>query len=565
MDSGAATSFVSSNFLSKLHHKLPIAKGVTKFFSANSSELKTVGRVELEVKIQGLSIPFSFHAAPDLCYQCILGLDFLQQTQAQINIPSNSLILYDGLLSLPMTSNHREIPVFTIRPTTIPPLSEAIFPASISHKKAYDFVYTADCDFIIEPSIHAPCQTLIVARALIQTQKNSTICCRVLNPSESPIRLQKGTVVAQITPVTVISPCSAQTTETNTDTIETLTMEQKMELLASKGISLQHTAVQGQHRENLVNLLVKNLDLFATSLNDLKGTTIDYALKIDTYDHPPIRKRNFRLNPEDKKECLRQIAQMAEAGIIEKCDSPWQNSIFLVQRHDATQSKRLVVDFRSLNSILNLVAWPLLTFPEILDTVAEARCVLYTSLDLKAGYYQLPLCPTTADRTAFCSPDAVNYRFTRVPMGISSAVPFFQKFMSRIMTGLPASSLIIYLDDILLLGRSEQDLLDKLSQVFDRLKMANLKLHGQKCAFSVDRVKFLGHIFTKDGIEPDQSKVELIQNLKPPRTAKEVKSILGISGYYRKFINKYSQITHPLRSLLKKMHHLFGIMIVNKL
>jgi len=220
--------------------------------------------------------------------------------------------------------------------------------------------------------------------------------------------------------------------------------------------------------------------------------------RIDTGDSPPIRTRGYRHSPADNQEIARQTREMLEAGIIEESDTAWGSPVILVSKKEVAgvSSKRFVVDFRKLNAVSKLTSFPLPTIETVLDTVADQKPLLWTSLDLRSGYWQTCLDPETADRTGFSTQES-NFAFKRVPFGLCGAVQFFQNVMMKVLRGLTPSSVLVYLDDILVLGKTPDDMINKLDMVFQRFRAANLRLHPAKCHWCVDRVKFLGHVFDK--------------------------------------------------------------------
>jgi hypothetical protein len=124
--------------------------------------------------------------------------------------------------------------------------------------------------------------------------------------------------------------------------------------------------------------------------------------------------------------------------------------------------------------------------------------------------------------------------------------------MQKVLRGLTPSSLLVYLDDILVLGKTPDDMIYKLNQMFQRFRAANLRLHPAKCHWSVDRVKFLEHVFDGKGISLDESKLSIVRDFPRLRTPKHIKSFLGLCNYYRRFVKSFSQISAPMRELLKQ-------------
>lgn len=228
----------------------------------------------------------------------------------------------------------------------------------------------------------------------------------------------------------------------------------------------------------MINLLHANIDLFATTLADLPGCDL-IKHRIETGDNPPVQQRSFRHSPEEQKEISRQCAEMAEAGIIVESDTPYSSPVLLISKKN-TSEKRFVVDYRALNAQTAMTSWPLPVFDEILDAVSEQKPTLWSSIDLKSGYWQAELDPETAHKTGFKTSDG-NWCFKRLAMGLTGAVQCFQMLMQKCLKGLSPNAVLIYLDDLLVLGKNPDDMITKLGQVFDRFRQAKLRMHPSTC------------------------------------------------------------------------------------
>jgi Reverse transcriptase (RNA-dependent DNA polymerase)/RNase H-like domain found in reverse transcriptase len=396
---------------------------------------------------------------------------------------------------------------------------------------------------LIEGSLETPCRALMVARTLVRAPSDC-YPCRVMNPTSRTISLAKGTTIGTIAPVTpeLQSPISKQTSGK-----AGLSIEQQRNALEEKEISLTDTALVGKDLDSLIELLYRNIDIMATTVAELPGTNV-MLHRINTGTNPPVRKRAYRHSPADKAEISRQTQEMLDAGIIEESDTPWCSPVLLVTKKDG--SKRFVVDFRGVNAATALTSWPLPTLDEVLDVVADQKPTLWTSLDLRSGYWHTGLDPETADRTGFQTHDG-KFVFKRLPFGLCGAPGFFQMVMQKVLRELTSTAVLIYLDDILVMGKTPTDMFQKLDEVFQRFRSANLRIHPAKCHWAVSKVKFLGHVFDERGISVDESKFSFIKHVPVPDTARKVRSFLGLGNYYRRFVKGFSQISAPLRQLLK--------------
>jgi hypothetical protein len=392
---------------------------------------------ETELELNNLKIPVTLAVVQDLGYDLIIGMDVLRQTQAVLDVETNTLTLYGGLTAVPMTTAGACAPVVAAIGVEIPPMSEAVFPVEVKAK-------LPDGNFLIEAAPENTCRSLMVARTLVRAPATN-FACRVLNRTKRTLKLTAGAAVGVITSVQPIEPIKQNKPNAENEP----PLQEQRKLLEEKGISLADTAFTGQDLDDLIRFLYRNRDLMATSVEELPGTDI-LMHRIDTGAHPPVRKRAFRHSPADRAEISRQTQEMLRGGIIEESDSPWSSPVLLVTKKDGT--KRFCVDYRGVNASTALTSWPLSTLEEVLDSISESGAKFYSNCDLRAGYWQVALDPQTVDRTGFQTHEA-SFIFKRLPFGLCNAVQMFSALMQRVMKGLPASTVLVYLDDILIMGK----------------------------------------------------------------------------------------------------------------
>ena len=176
----------------------------------------------------------------------------------------------------------------------------------------------------------------------------------------------------------------------------------------------------------------------------------------------------------------------------------------------------------------------------------------FTTLDLKSGYWQVPVHPDSKPKTAFVIPGGGHFQFKRMAFGLTNAVPTFQRLMMNVLSGLIGKKCLVYLDDVLVLGRSLEEHLHNLKDVLDAIRDAGLKLNSNKCVFARPSVKYLGYIISADGIAPDEEKVKAVEQFPVPTDVSSLRRFLGIVGYYRRFICGFGDIAAPVFKLLQK-------------
>ena len=207
------------------------------------------------------------------------------------------------------------------------------------------------------------------------------------------------------------------------------------------------------------------------------------------------------------------------------------------------------MDYRKLNSVTHHDAYPLPRIDSTLDALAGSR--YFTTLDLASGYWQVALKEEDKEKTAFSTRQG-HFEFNVMPFGLTNAPATFQRLMECVLAGLNMDECLIYLDDIIVFGHSVEEHLKRLDKVLGRIRDAGLKLRAKKCNFVQEKVRYLGHIVSANGIQQDDSMIQAVAHYPIPADAKQLRHFLGLSNYYRKFVKDYSKIAEPLHKLLRK-------------
>ena len=298
-----------------------------------------------------------------------------------------------------------------------------------------------------------------------------------------------------------------------------------------------------KQREQILCLANRFRNCFALNEGELGKTNI-LKHEIKTGDHPPIKQHPNRTSFSQRLEINTQVKQMERNGIIRKSCSPWSSPVVLSRKKD--NSWRFCVDYRRLNKITKQDQYPLPRISDIIDRVSGSK--FYSTIDLFSAYWQVEMDEKDIEKTAFITPDAF-YEFCRLPFGLVNAPGTFQRLIDLVLGDLKWKIAIAYLDDIIVFSKSWEEHLVRLETVFTALERAGLTLKPKKCFFATKKVTCLGHILTPEGVLPDPSKIEAIKNFSEPKNITELRSFLGICGYYRQFIKNFAQIAKPLTNL----------------
>ena len=299
-----------------------------------------------------------------------------------------------------------------------------------------------------------------------------------------------------------------------------------------------------EQRQRVKSVIEKYSFLFVMNSLDLgRMDLIKHHIKLK--DYTPIKDRYQRIPPHQYEEVRKHLKEMLDIGAIRRSNSPWASPVVLVSKKDG--SLRFCIDLRKLNARTVKDAYSLPHIEDALDSLNGA-CI-FTSLDLKSGYWQVELDEESIPLTAFTVGPLGFYECIRMPFGLTNAPATFQRLMESCLGELHLDWCIIYLDDIIIFSKNPDDHITRLEGVFEKLAKAGLKLKPSKCEFFRSSLKYLGHIVSKEGIATDPRKIEAIRNWPRPKTVTDVRSFTGFTNYYRKFIKGYAKIARPLHEL----------------
>jgi hypothetical protein len=261
----------------------------------------------------------------------------------------------------------------------------------------------------------------------------------------------------------------------------------------------------------------------------------------------PFRLRPYRYNPAQKDEIERQIAELLQKGMIQPSCSPFASPIILARKK--TGDWKLCVDYRRLNALTIKNKYPLPVIDELLDELQGA--VWFTSLDLSSGYHQIQMDPKDIPKTAFQTHNG-HFEYRVMPYGVTGGPATFQLTMNSVLSPLLRKCVVVFIDDILIFSKSWDLHLQHVRTVFSLLQQHQFKVKLSKCTFAQTKLYYLGHVISQEGVATDPEKVAAVQSWPTPTNVKELRSFLGLAGYYRKFVKIFGIISRPLTNLLKK-------------
>jgi transposase InsO family protein len=415
----------------------------------------------------------------------------------------------------------------------VPPSSEMEVSTYLQCKTLNCAKDTSGSTWIAEPRVAQP--GVVTARAVVP-DRVVDIPMRVININSQPAALKKGCLMAELHPAEIIE-ANPVTNQADSESLPSVLEE----LVDKVDPSVPESVVR-----DLQELLIEYQSAFSIGPDDL-GRTDLVVHTIDTGDAPPFR-QPLRRHPIAYQAAVdEQLNELLNQGVIEPCRSPYASNLVLVRKKD--NSIRCCVDYRQLNGQTRRDAYPLPRTDACLEAMSGAK--FFSTLDMRSGYHQVELDVRDADKTAFICHRG-QFRFRTMPFGLSNAGATFQRLMDILLSSLTFEMCLVYLDDCIIFSATPEQHLTRLRAVLQRITDCGMKLKASKCVLMQKSVHFLGHVISSEGIGTDPEKTRLVEQWPVPSNLSELRSFLGLTGYYRRHVEGYAKIASPLTELTKK-------------
>jgi hypothetical protein len=245
----------------------------------------------------------------------------------------------------------------------------------------------------------------------------------------------------------------------------------------------------------------------------------------------PIAKRPYRMSVDEIEKLKKQLKELLDKRFIDPNSSPWGAPVIFVEKKDGTQ--RMCVDYRALNDVTIKNKYPLPRIEDLFDQLKGAR--VFSEIDLRSGYHQLTIRPSDIAKTAFTTRYGL-YEYTVMSFGLTNAPAYFMYLMNKVFMEYLDKFMVVFIDDILVHSRNEDEHEEHLKLVLQKLRENQLYANLSKCEFWLRELSFLGHVITDGGITVDPGKVKDVLKWETPTTVSEIRSFLGLVGYYRSFL-----------------------------
>lgn len=521
----------------------------------SGTPVKVMGTAVLPLTICKLEIQQKFYIFEKFRQSIILGVDFLTCQRARVDFENYTLEVQGGMTATKMFSKPQKLSLArTVNKISIPSKTVVVTKVKVKNPNSRNLS-------LIEPITSLASKHCIMGARSVSKIRGGFAYVKLLNPTSADIEIKQNEPIARLHPCDEQDLCNKNNEESiigagiYTVGVPTcgsdkpqLSDDEYINIAKAMGVDLSQSDLTDIQKHQLLVMLGKNRDIFATSIAELGTTNLHYH-RIETGNAKPIRRPPYRTTPEKRTEISRQVEEMEKHGIISKSTSQWSSPVILVRKKSGEY--RFAVDFRALNSVTEPIDFPVTHFQDAVDSIGQANASVYSVLDMHSGFWQIPLHEDTKDRTGFTTHEG-NYVFNKLPFGLMNSPNAFAMVMSEVLRGINWRFAQVYVDDILVYSSDFEQHLKHLQEIFDRLWKANLKLKPSKCHFAAKEVKYLGHKFTKEGIMVDENKIASVTSYPRPRSQKDVRAYLDLCNYYRKFVKGFAEIARPLNRLLGK-------------
>ena len=532
-DSGATTSFINTVALKRTKHQ-PILNHSKKFLMADgSTTFDIIGIVEICVEFNNIETRIKACVVNSLCTDCILGMDYINKYQVNLKIKDQQIQIHTltNTITIPMNNQLDNVKILCR-------LNERTWIQPYEEKQILINTQVSSGQFLFSPAYHLIYYKQLMSPSALISVDNHQTWISVYNPTPFTCYLKSniiiGTAVSSSTTTLISSIVDKDDHEP-----ENRNIIGQVSSVSEENIEKAFKHLENEQQCSLAKAVVlKHHQLFDTT----KVTTADtpQAHVICTGNYPPTTSRPYPQTSEKEKAMFDIIQEMLKNKQVRASRSQYSAPVLLIKKRDGTY--RFVVDYRRLNNITIPDNYPLPHLEQALQKVTGHK--FYSKIDLRAGYFQIPIRESDRHKTAFITTHGL-YEFNVLAQGLRNSPPSFQRIMSDLL--LPCKQFCyVYLDDVLIYSNNFDQHLQHLHQVLSILNHHRFQLNTSKCEFIRTIIDYLGHTISSHGTTPIKERIERIINLPQPKSLKQANAFIGGIGYYRKYIKDYTKIAAPI-------------------
>ena len=523
VDTGANVVVISSIAAKKAKLKVWPCNVDVRTASGESTPVIGVA-YSVPITLAETTCKFDCYVMQSNTYSMLLGTNALYEFGAIIDVLRRQLIINGTTIPLKIFVDNAPTALFTsTEAINLPAYSHATIGVSLSNPENL----TGNQVYHLKTKDRSCINYGIVAAQGIFDNQNIPNAILVANVTGKPVHIPAKTTIA-----------TAHEQEPTSDSDMIIDENEAQVVLPDiSEMSADTRAIIGP-------ILGKFLHLFGPIALGTATHNVEHLLPLT--DNIPFKIGPYRNSRYEDDAIWPELEELLKKHFIEKSTSQYASPLILVPKKDG--KVRLCIDYRRLNAKTVKEIYPMPRIDETLDRLQGAK--IFSSLDMKSGYHQVPVAEADRHKTAFITKYGL-YQWTSMPFGLCNAPATFQRLMDAILQGLNWQCCLVYLDDVIIYSKDINEHAKHLEQVFAALSRANLRLNSAKCNFAKEELRYLGHLISAKGIQPDSTKTDPLNQIPNPKNVHDVRALLGMLGYYRRFIRNFATIAEPLTRLLK--------------
>ena len=566
LDTGANVSLVSSRLVDVLDLWNSIRPTSTIISGLDSKTVPTKGEISLPFKLGPRTYNHVFIVCDTVDTEFLFGMDVMQQLSLSINIGSGMVKLANS--SIPFIrkpkSLNRRLKVRCLETVILPANTGQFIQGKIPNNDSSES--RSNYEGMLMPYHNFVCKTGVFVTGTLNYTTGALLPIHVINANPFNVTLYKHQLVGFLEPFQKPpSPSSVRKVKGNPKfydadiELERLPTADSVEETIKKGkwdrpldlikrLKIDEIDISPEEKHELKSLIIDYSHVFSRNKHDL-GLASFYEAELNlkkdyTPKWVPTRQVSYLMRPHMDKE----IENLSKSGQIKPCRySLWNNAVFMVEKSNG--SFRFIVDARSLNKQCVQDNYELNNMKHVLDNLRDKNWI--SSFDFSSSFHQVGLKDDSQPLTAFTW-NGKRYQFSRMIQGQTSSSASFSRAIGQLFANVPFTSLLLYIDDLLLGSATISEHMKRLRFIFDRLTFGNFKLNPEKTQLFKQEVTFLGCRVGRNGIDIDPTKLEPLANLRVPTSVKDVQSFIGSLNFFRAHISKFSWKAAPLYRLLQK-------------
>lgn len=570
VDSGATDNFIDPGFAKEARIKVEKYEPNTQMVKLGNGSITSIeGKTEnVDIRVRDWATPIVMEVLPLNGYDAILGMPWLKSNNPDVCWKTLSLGPRVGVKAQPLLVRKMQedarVPVrgskeaagydlYCVEDVEIPAQGHAIVSTGLAIK-----VPEGTYGRIAPRSGLAAKNAIGIGAGVVDRDYRGVVKVVIFNHGHKTFTVRRHDRIAQLVLEQAVTPPVVEVEELDGT-------KRGTDGFGSSGVrELKRELRTMTNRKVWVRMCLTNLEITGTQFEECAEKefpdvlppelpsglppkrAIDFSFDLIPGSTPPAR-APYRMTPPERQELHRQIEELLAKGFIRPSTSRFAAPTLQVPKKDGTI--RVCIDYRALNKITvkNKTAIP--NMDDLFDMLQGA--VIFSKIDLWSGYHQIRVREEDVPKTAFNTPFG-HYEFLVMPFGLTNAPAVFMALMNDVLRPLLSKCVVVFLDDILVFSKSPEEHLEHLREVLSLLRQHQLYAKRSKCDFGKDRVEFLGHVVSKQGLHTAENKVKAVLDWPLPQDLSSVRGFLGLTGYYRRFIENYARVAGPMTNLTKK-------------